>query len=792
MRRTIIFLIAVTFLCQIAVFPQKKQDAPQLGKADLKAVVGAMTTREKALLLVGMGMSSNIPGIPQPSAEDRAIPEKVPGAAGRTHAIKRLGIPSITLADGPAGVRISPTREGTEKKFYATAFPVASLLASSWNPELVNQVGQAFGEEVRDFGVDILLAPGMNIQRNPLGGRNFEYYSEDPLITGKMAAAFVNGVQSRGVGTSIKHFAVNNQEFNRMKSNSVVGERALREVYLKGFEIAVRDSQPWTVMSSYNLVNGTYASQSEALLEQTLRDEWGFKGFVMTDWFAGDNAVAQVEAGNEVIMPGLVPQLDAIIKAVDDGKLKEEVLDRAVERVLRIILRTPTFRGVKYDSAPDLATHAKIARRAATEGMVLLRNEDSALPMQKGARVALYGNSAYETISGGTGSGDVNEEHTVSVFEGLKEAGYFVDDLKKNEYEKYIASVRSRQGPSIPFFPKPPIPEMPVTSRIARQDATDNDLAVFVIGRNSGEFEDRKVADDFELSDSERKSLTAVSEEFQRAGKRFVVVLNIGGPIETASWREMADSILLAWQPGQEAGRAIVDVLSGDVDPSGRLAVTFPERYSDVPSSEVFPGKLIESDTPDSPGSAVFGKPAEALYREGIYVGYRYYTTFDVEPAYPFGFGLSYSTFKHADYRFKTDLKKGTADIRLSVTNTGKRSGRDVVEVYVGVPGGSKRALKAFAKSKVLDPGESEEFIFRLTPADLASFSTKDSAWIAKAGKYEVTAGGTSWGGGKSWSFSLAKDIVVRKTKKLPGPNKPLDELLAPARKAQPLIRLNY
>ncbi len=774
-------IVSISLILILFVQSIPAQTAPQLGKDDVKKVIAAMTVEEKALLLVGMGMNVGIPGVPKPSEEDQAIPEKVPGAAGRTHAIRRLGIPSITLSDGPAGVRIDPKRKGLDKTFYATAFPVATLLASSWDTGLVNEVGAAFGEELKDFGIDILLAPGMNIQRNPLGGRNFEYYSEDPFVTGKMAAAFVNGVESKGVGTSIKHFAANNQEFNRMKSDSVVSERALREIYLKGFEIAVRDSQPWTVMSSYNLINGAYASQNHDLLTGILRDEFGFEGFVMTDWFAGDDAAAQVAAGNEVIMPGLPPQSAAIVKAVKDGKLSEQVLDRAVERVLKIVLRTPAFKGDSFDSTPDLDGHAKLARRAGAEGMVLLKNEKSALPLAGGRKVALYGNAAYETITGGTGSGDVNEAYTVSVFQGLSEAGYSVDQLRKNEYEKFIALERSKQGPTIPFFPKPPIEELKVSPTVAKAAASNSELAVFVLGRNSGEFADRKIENDFDISDNEKASIAALSEAFRSAGKMFIVVLNVGGPVEIESWMDDADAILLAWQPGQEGGHSIADVLAGKVNPSGRLVVSFPAKYSDVPSAKTFPGRLLPGGTDDQ-ASMIFGRPAEAVYDEGIFVGYRYYSTFGVKPAYEFGYGLSYTSFELSGFKLSGNSQKGQADVRVKVTNTGKVPGRDVVQVYVTGHGGPKRELKAFAKTGLLKPGESEELRFQLTAADLASFYTKESAWIAHKGAYMVSAGGTSEGGGLDGSFDLAQDIVVRKTARLLVPKKELLELAPPVK----------
>lgn len=419
--------------------PRAQNAAPQLGKSSVKEVVAAMTTEEKAKLLVGMGLSSEIPDIPSPSEEARKIPEKVPGAAGRTHPIPRLGIPSLTLSDGPAGVRIRPKRDNTDRTYYATGFPIATMLAASWDTDLVERVGAAFGSEAHDYGIDILLAPGMNIHRNPLGGRNFEYYSEDPFVTGSMAAAFVRGVQSKGVGTSIKHFAANNQEFNRRQSNSLVDERVLREIYLKGFEIAVKNSDPWTIMSSYNLINGTYTSESRKLLTDLLRNEWGFKGFVMTDWWGGNDPVAQMKAGNDLLMPGSAHQSEVIVKAVNEGTLSKEQLDQNVERVLNIVLKTPAFKKTKYSEQPDLKTHALVTREAATQGMVLLKNDNNALPLPAASKVALLGNSSYDLVAGGTGSGDVNKAYVISLDQGLASAGFKFDDSLKQSYMKFIA-----------------------------------------------------------------------------------------------------------------------------------------------------------------------------------------------------------------------------------------------------------------------------------------------------------------------------------------------------------------
>ncbi len=761
--------------------PAGQKAAPQLGKNSVKEVVAAMTTEEKVSLLVGMGFNLNIPGLPLPSEEDRKTPEKVPGAAGRTHAIPRLGIPSLTLSDGPAGVRINPLRDGdSSKTYYATGFPIATLLASSWDSDVVNRVGVATGRETRDYGIDILLAPAMNIHRNPLGGRNFEYYSEDPLLAGKVAASFVRGVQSNGVGTSIKHFAANNQEFNRMQSDSLLSERALREIYLKGFEIAVKESQPWTVMSSYNLINGTYASQSSALLTTLLRGEWGFKGFVMTDWFGGNNAVEQMKAGNDVLMPGLVDQSKAIVSGIENGTLSKERLDENVTRVLNIILQSPAFKKVNYSDQPDLNTHAQIAREAATEGMVLLKNVGSALPLAAPSKVALLGNSSYDLIAGGTGSGDVNKKYIVSLDQGLPLAGFTIDDSLKQTYAKYIADQKAKR-PRVPtFFLPPPIPEMPIETALLQQLANDANVAVLTLGRNSGEFSDRKVDNDFTLAATERAFIQNVSDAFHAKGKKVIVVLNVGGPIEIASWRQSVDAVLLAWQPGQEGGNSIADVLSGKVNPSGRLATTFPITYSDVPSATTFPGKELVGKV-DLIVNPFAGKPAVAVYEEGIYVGYRYYNTFGVKPAYEFGYGLSYTDFTYGKLTLSSTSFQGKVTATVTVTNAGRVPGKEVVQIYINAPKQKLKKpaseLRAFAKTRLLKPGESQTLSFTLTKNDLASFDPASSSWVAESGTYTINVAASSANIKSSASMALLKDIVVEKSQKLLAPPAELKEI---------------
>jgi len=779
----------------IAQTPDSK-DLPQLGKASIKKVIAAMTLEEKAKLLVGAGRGfgpppattgkkdsvNKVPAqVPPAGPMIGRTESKVPGAAGNTYAIKRLGIPSIVVSDGPAGLRISPIRKGdSSKTYYATAFPVGTLLASSWDVDLVKRVGMAFGYEVHEYGVDILLGPGMNIHRNPLGGRNFEYYSEDPLITGKMAAALVTGIQSNGVGTSIKHFVANNQETHRNTVNTIVSERAMREIYLRGFEIAVKESQPWTVMSSYNKLDGTYTSERNDLLTTILRNEWGFKGFVMTDWGGGKDPIAQMNAGNDLIMPGNPAQAQAIIDAVNNKQLDESVLDRNVERMLNIIVQSPSFKNYKYSDAPDLKKDAAISRMAAAQGMVLLKNNGNALPFNGIKKVALFGNTSYDVIAGGTGSGDVNKAYTISMLQGLQNASLQVDETLSKSYTAYIAAAKARRPKGRQMFQAPPpIPEMDTTKADLDQQANDADIAVITLGRNAGEGADRKLDNDYYLSSAEKDMIKNVADAFHAKGKKVVVVLNIGGVIEVASWRDGVDAILLAWQPGLEAGNAITDVLSGKVNPSGKLATTFPMDYKDVPSGKNFPGKeFLDQATGEGFRKQV---PAEVTYEDGIYVGYRYYNTFKVDPAYEFGFGLSYTTFNYSDLKLSSNDFKGKLAVTVTVTNTGKAAGKEVAQLYISAPSAKmdKPAieLKAFAKTHLLQPGESQTLSFEIVPKDLASYDTQNEDWVAESGNYTVSIGASSKDIKQTAKFRLGKELIAEKDEKALTPQVTINEL---------------
>jgi beta-glucosidase len=768
----------------ISLYSQNQQ-VPQLGKNPVSEVVAAMTLEEKASLVVGSGMY--LPGINFPGmtiAEPTAGQKKVPGCTGATTGIPRLGIPALAMNDGAAGLGIVNT--GFSRIYYATAWPVGTLLASSWDTALVRTVGTALGREGKEYGLDIVLGPGMNLHRNPLCGRNFEYYSEDPVVSGYISAAMINGIQSNGIGVAVKHFAANNQETNRTSVNTIVSERALREIYLKGFEIVVKKAQPWTIMSSYNLINGTYTSERHDLITQILRNEWGFKGIVMTDWFGGKNPVAQMKAGNNLLMPGTTDQAKQIIEAIKNGQLSEEVLDENIAGILSMILKTPSFKGYKYSDQPDLVKDAKISGDAAAQCMVLLKNNENTLPIGKDKRrIAVFGNNSYELIAGGTGSGHVNRMYTVPLVEGLFKAGYMVDPDLLTLYNGYLSienSKRPKKNAMMEMMsPSVPVPEYSVNPEVIKKMAVTNEIAIISIGRNSGEGTDRKLEGDYYLTDTEKQLIKNVSDAFHAQNKKVAVVLNIAGVIDVMQWRENVDAVLLTWQPGLEGGNAMTDVLSGKVNPSGKLASTFPASYDDVPSAKNFPGKEFPDKA--TAGGLMGAKiiPAEVTYEEGIYVGYRYYSTFGIKPAYEFGYGLSYTTFKYNNMKISSPTFSNNLTADVTITNTGNVPGKEVVQLYISAPikklDKPALELKAFGKTGLLKPGESQKLSFTISAAELASYDTKSSSWIAEAGNYSLKIGSSSLKIEQTASFDVAKDIVAEKVQRALTPLVKINEI---------------
>lgn len=734
------------------------QSVPMLRSDNIREVIQAMTLDEKVNMVLGVGDE----GVWRHYKTQGKIVLK--GQACAMYSIPRLGIPHIVLTDGPAGLRIDTIQDGVDHPTYATAFPSATALASTWNKELVQKVGEAMGNEVLEYGSDVLLGPGMNIQRNPLTGRNFEYYSEDPLVSGEMAAAMVNGIQKYNVGACMKHFAANNIETNRRTINAVISQRALREIYLRGYQIALRKSDPWMIMTSYNKINGYYTPEDKALLQDIVRDEWNYKGVMVTDWVAGRDFLAQMRAGNELLMPGNY-QTTLFKQAVNRGILDESVFDRNIEKILEFIVKTPTFNQYQKSNKPDLAANAKQSQVAAEEGMILLDNKNNALPLNKAKNYALFGKTSYNFIAGGTGSGRVNYKHAVSLTEGLENAKFKIDKPLRAFYTQFIDSVMKVTKPTLRVREKNIIDfaEEPFISKAFIQNSVKkNDVAIITIGRNAGELWDRSVDGYFLLTDAEMKMIKDVSEVYQNAGKKVIVILNIGGPIDVANWRHIPDAILLAWQTGQEGGNALVNILTGKVNPSGKLAVTFPMKYEDVPSANSFPG--VPKDN-----------PVNAYYEEGIYVGYRYHETFNVKPAYEFGYGLSYTNFTYTDLKLNKQNFDGSIEVSVTIKNTGKIAGKEAVQLYLKAPETKLEKpaleLKEFGKTKLLKPGESETLTMILDANSLASFWPGKSQWIAEKGEYQVCVGASSRDIRLTEQFTLPEDVMVEQVNDVMYPN---------------------
>lgn len=746
MMKKIFSLAVVATMCgNMAVQAQ----APQLNANNIDEVVQAMTLEEKVHMVLGCGMSFG---------DD----VKFPGTAGRTYAIPRLGIRPVYLADGPHRLIMNQKRPYDSNTYITTEFPSSTTVAATFDTEAAKAVGTALGREVKDYGLDVLLAPGINLMRSPLCGRNHEYYSEDPVLTGKMAAGYIKGIQSNNVGTSLKHFAVNSQETNRNKMDSRLTPRPLRELYLKGFEIAVREAAPWTIMTSYNKVNGRYTCEDIDLTEKILRDEWGFKGLVMSDWNAGTNAVISMIAGNDMMQPGQQKQYNDILEAAKSGKLPMSVLDRSVRRTLELVVRCNSFNDYRYANRTDFYAHAAIDRKVGAEGIVLLEN-NNILPLRN-TRVALYGVTSYSMVPAGVGFGSVNVGYyCVSLVEGMRGAGYTVDNSLVKKYTKHLADEEKRLFPKgRPSFTLTPLERpaefIPSAEDLATQVA-DNDVAIITLGRTSGEGADRRIRD-FELKAGERELIETLSKAYHADGKKVVVVLNICSPMEVASWRGMVDAVVCAFQPGQEAGNCVADVLSGKVNPSGKLPMTFAMKIGDAAADKNFPNDMEFRMPNFAMGTGMNFKKKEeeikakveekdydyTLYEEGVYVGYRYFDTFNKQVAYPFGYGKSYTTFDYSLKRVTIEGNRCVAEVKVS--NTGSVAGREAVQLYIAAPKGRLdkpiKELKAFAKTRMLAPGASETLTLTWNLMDMASFNEKVSAWDLAKGDYTVMVAASS------------------------------------------------
>jgi beta-glucosidase len=654
---------------------------------DMQALIAEMTLEEKASLCSGLD-------------------------TWHLKGIERLGIPSIMVTDGPHGLRKqrgSADHLGLFNSVPATCFPSAAGVASSWNRQLIEQMGKALGTECQAENVGILLGPGANIKRSPLCGRNFEYFSEDPYLSSEMAAHHIMGVQSEGVGTSLKHFAANNQEHRRMTSDSIVDERTLREIYLASFEGAVKKAQPWTVMCSYNKVNGEFAAENNELLTDILKDEWGHEGFIVSDWGAVNDRVKSLAAGMELEMPSSLGQGDrAIVLAIQEGRLSVEKLNAAVERLLRIIFKVVDERKPEVVFNPE--AHHALARQVAGESMVLLKNEDNILPLKRSSKIALIGALAKEPRYQGSGSSQINPTRLEDISEELtRSAGANAQIAYAKGYELNGDATN----------------EALVQEAVSQ--AAQSDVAIVFAGlptRYESEGFDRK---HLCIPDNQ----VALIEAIAAKQPNVVVVLSNGAPIEMP-WLGSVKAVLEAYLGGQALGGAIADLLFGDVNPSGKLAETFPEQLSDNPSYLFFPGE---------------GDKVE--YREGLFVGYRYYDKKKLRPLFPFGYGLSYTTFEYSDLAVnkKQLTDQETLTVTMKVRNTGSVKGKEVIQLYVRDVQGSvirpDKELKGFDKVQ-LAPGEQKTVTFTLDKRSFAYYDTDIHDWVVESGEFDILLGKSS------------------------------------------------
>ena len=624
-----------------------------------------------------------------------------------TTSVEHLGLPELTVADGPHGVRrVADAKDLVAASLPATCFPTASSMASTWDVDLIHEMGQALAEECIALKVDVVLGPGANMKRTPLGGRNFEYYSEDPYLAGQMAAGFINGVQSKGVGTSLKHFAANNQEYQRLRISSEMDERTLREIYLPAFETAVKKARPWTVMCAYNKLNGTYCSENHRLLVDILKNEWGFEGFVVSDWGAVHDRVASLKGGVDLEMPGpRERRVKAVVEAVRSGALDGSVLDESVRRILGIVLKAA---GTPKGGSFDVAAHHVLARRIAAEGMVLLKN-NGILPLKEQQHVAVIGRAAKEAHFQGRGSSYINPTQVDNPFVELRK---LAGSAELSYAEGYLADASFDQ----------------VLIDAAVKNARSADVALLYLALPETKESEGYDRPDLDLTPQQVALIKAVTASQPRT----IVILNNGAPVVMSEWIDGTAAVLEAWMMGQAGGGAIADVLYGKVNPSGKLAETFPRKLADTPAYINFPG-----------GNG------EVRYGEGIFIGYRYYDAKEIPVQFPFGYGMSYTTFVYENPKVSAQTFRDEDGLTVSVdvTNTGKVAGKEIVQVYVhdhksGLLRPPKE-LKGFAKVE-LQPGETRTITLALDFRAFAYYHPAYKRWITEDGAFDILIGASS------------------------------------------------
>ena len=661
------------------------------------------------------------------------LEEKASLCSGRddwsTQPIERLNIPWIWLSDGPHGLRRAPAtnKAGYGDQHPATCFPTASALAASWDTDLIYSVGQSLGVECQALGVNVLLGPGVNIKRSVLGGRNFEYFSEDPVLSGEIGAAFINGVQSQGVGTSLKHFAANNVETRRMHINSDLDSRTLNEIYLTPFEIAVKKAQPWTIMACYNRVQGEYGTQSVELLTKKLKEEWGFEGIVISDWFAVIDRVKGIEAGMHIEMPGVHKYNDKlIVESVKNGTLAEAKVDALVREILRIVYKAKSLQ--KENAEFDIEEHHQFARRVSGETITLLKNDQSVLPIKNSRykKIAVIGEFASNPRFQGNGSSEVKPTKLDNVLNLLNEE--YGSSFEIN----YAQGYNLRDDSDFSLIDD------------AKNIAANSDIVLIFAGlplHYESEGIDRKHID---MPESHNKLIN----ELTMLNKNTVVILTNGSAV-AMPWANNVDAIVESWLGGQAGAGGVIDVLFGKVNPSGKIAETFPVKLEDTPAYFNFPGE-----------------EGDALYGERLFVGYRYYDYKNIEPLFSFGHGLSYTTFEYSDLRIlnKNITDKDELSVKLKIKNTGELKGKEVVQLYVKDEQSSlirpKKELKKFVKVELM-PGEEKEITFNLYARDFSYYDSKRNTWIAESGSFVILVGASSR------DIRLTENIALKSTQNI-------------------------
>jgi beta-glucosidase len=695
-------------------------------------LLGRMTLQEKVAMLSGADWMQSVPN-------------------------QRLGIPSIKMADGPLGIRSwsgpssETSAEFAKTKVTTTAFPAGVAMAATWDTELVESEGQAIGQEVKALGRDMILGPTVNINRTPLWGRNFEGYGEDPYLTTRPALAYIKGVQGEGVVATVKHFAANNQEFERHRINAIVDERALNEIYFPAFKAAVEEGGVWSVMSAYNRLNGTYCAENSALLKDVLQKQWNFKGFVVSDWGSTYSTAGTVNAGMDLEMPGGEPMKDwlkkpktqaagngggwlvpeKVLPEISAGKISTATIDDNVSRMLRVMFISGQFDKPHTATGEiDTPEQRAVARKAATEGIVLLKNAGALLPLDpsKIHSVAVIGPSAAVARTGGGGSSLVTPKYSVAPLKGIQ-------DRAGDRLQVSYALGVGMEG-------EDPSKDSPEAREQLRQEAVNaaakTDAAIVVVGRYP-----KLESEDFDIKSLDLPAgQDALIEAVAKANKNTIVVINAGGPVIMSKWIAQVPAILDMWYGGQEGGNAIADVLFGDADPSGKLPVSFVKQWKDSPAYGHYPGENLQVD-----------------YAEGIYVGYRYFDKQKIEPLFPFGFGLSYTKFDYSDLKISPNQTSGApVEVSLSVRNSGSRSGAEVVELYVHDGHSSVdrpvQELKGFQRI-ALAAGESKDVHFKLDRSAIAFYSTAKKDWLTEPGQFDVLVGSSSRDIRVKGSFSL-------------------------------------